>query len=430
MDDVTTSLPPMIGGRYRPQRLLGQGGMGAVYVVEHAHTGEHLALKVLLAGVGASADKVERFKRESRASAQIRSENVVRVTDADVAPELGGAPFLVMELLDGKDLGAVAEAPQAPADVASWMSQVARALDKAHSLGLIHRDLKPENLFLTRREDGAPLIKILDFGLVKMTQETGGNTQTGEVLGTPRYMSPEQAQGDTALIGPATDVWALGLVVYRLLTAEDYWDAKTVTHLLAKIVYEPILTPTQKGHPFGAALDAWFVKSCDRDPAQRFSTVGEQMRDLEAALSGKATSQRVPSRPVGASRTLEEAPTVAATPGTSSRSSGVPSRRGGLRVGVVAGAIALVAAVATVAATRRTEVPPTTIVPVASEAPSAAATPSATAPVVVPVVSSAPAAIVAPIETAPPKAAARPSASVKVPATGKPNRPDPLGDQK
>jgi serine/threonine-protein kinase len=417
----------MIGGRYRPQRLLGQGGMGAVYVVEHAHTGEHLALKVLLAGAGASADRVERFKRESRASAQIRSENVVRVTDADVAPELGGAPYLVMELLDGRDLGAVAETPQTPGDVVAWMTQVARALDKAHALGLIHRDLKPENLFLSKREDGTALIKILDFGLVKMTLEAGaGNTQTGEVLGTPRYMSPEQAQGETDTIGPATDVWALGLVVYRLLTGEDYWDAKTVTHLLAKIVYEPILTPTQKGHAFGDALDAWFLRSCDRDPSRRFATVGEQMRGLETALTGASPTSRAPTKPPASTRTLEEAPTMEAAPGTSSRGSVDRSRPRSIRLGAAAGVVAVVAVLAAVAASRRTDATPPPIV-----APSAEAKTDVTAPPiasVVTVTSVAPAASPAPVESAAPRPAApRPGPPAK---STKSARPDPLGDQK
>ena len=151
-------LPARIGGKYRPLRLLGKGGMGVVYEVEHEHTGQRLALKVLTQQPGAS---VERFKREARAASLIKSDHIVRVTDADVAPELEGAPFLVMELLDGQDLErATGDTPASPADVVEWLRQVARALGKAHDAGLVHRDLKPENLFLTR--DGR--VKILDFG--------------------------------------------------------------------------------------------------------------------------------------------------------------------------------------------------------------------------------------------------------------------------
>src|SRR5580692_2233456 len=161
-------LPPEIGGRYRPIRIIGRGGMGVVYEVEHIHTGQRLALKVLTRQPGAS---VERFKREARATSRIQSDHIVRITDADVAPELGGAPFLVMELLDGMDLDqATEDKPARPEDVVDWLRQVARALTKAHDAGIVHRDLKPENLFLTRREDGSPLVKVLDFGIAKISE--------------------------------------------------------------------------------------------------------------------------------------------------------------------------------------------------------------------------------------------------------------------
>src|SRR3954447_22025233 len=165
-------LPAVIASRYIPVRLIGRGGMGAVYEVEHARTGEHLALKVLLSRLGPSPETVERFKREARASALIKSEYVVRVTDADVAPELEGAPFPVMELLEGADLEEEATtSPPEPAQVTEWLRQVARTLDKAHGLGIVHRDLKPQNLFLARAENRASIVKILDFGIVKMAEE-------------------------------------------------------------------------------------------------------------------------------------------------------------------------------------------------------------------------------------------------------------------
>jgi eukaryotic-like serine/threonine-protein kinase len=260
--------------------------MGSVYVVEHVHTGEQLALKVLLSQVGASQEHIERFKREARASAVIKSEHVVRVTDSDVAPELNGAPFLVMELLEGQDLETLTESTQgpiAPSIVLDWLRQVARALDKAHSFGLVHRDLKPENLFLTRREDGSPLVKILDYGLVKMV-ENAGQTATGEILGTPRYMAPEQARGDVEQIGPGTDRWALGLIAYKLLTGEEYWNAKTVHHLLAQIVYEEVAPPSSRGSRLGAGFDRWFLTACHRDPSARFSSAAEQVEALADAL--------------------------------------------------------------------------------------------------------------------------------------------------
>jgi eukaryotic-like serine/threonine-protein kinase len=327
--------------------------MGSVYVVEHVHTGEQLALKVLLSQVGASQEHIERFKREARASAVIKSEHVVRVTDSDVAPELNGAPFLVMELLEGQDLETLTEATQgpiAPTIVLDWLRQVARALDKAHSFGLVHRDLKPENLFLTQREDGSPLVKILDYGLVKMV-ENAGQTATGEILGTPRYMAPEQARGDVEQIGPGTDRWALGLIAYKLLTGEEYWNAKTVHHLLAQIVYEEVAPPSSRGARLGPGFDRWFLTACHRDPSARFSSAAEQVEALADALGApsivpppRGAEPSLPGSGSGAgsrpSRRPSDPSEHAATLRASSVESLEPPRKPGT-AGIVAGAIAV-----------------------------------------------------------------------------------------
>jgi serine/threonine protein kinase len=266
-----------------PVRLIAKGGMGAVYEVEHARTGERLALKVLLSSVGSSAEELERFKREARAPARIKSEHVVRVTDADVAPELGGAPFLVMELLDGADLEREAAAsPPPPATVIEWLRQVARTLDKAHGLGIVHRDLKPQNLFLARSESRAPIVKILDFGIVKMTEESAGGTGSGQLLGTPKYMSPEQASAK-GRVTPAADRYSLGLVAYRLLIGESYHSGD-VLNILARLLHDPLEAPSQRHAGFGSAFDAWFLKACHRDPEARFTSAAEQIEALSAAL--------------------------------------------------------------------------------------------------------------------------------------------------
>jgi serine/threonine protein kinase len=259
--------------------------MGAVYEVEHARTGEHLALKVLLSQVGSSPEAVERFKREARAPARIKSEHVVRVTDADVAPELEGAPFLVMELLDGADLEEeAATSPPGPAQVIEWLRQVARTLDKAHGLGIVHRDLKPQNLFLAKAEDRASIVKILDFGIVKMAEEGAAGTGSGQILGTPKYMSPEQASAK-GRVTSAADRFSLGLVAYRLLTGESYYSGG-VLNILAELIHDPIESPSRR-HPdagLGAAFDAWFLKACHRDPEARFAAASEQIEALAAAL--------------------------------------------------------------------------------------------------------------------------------------------------
>jgi serine/threonine-protein kinase len=278
-------LPELIGGKYRPLGIIGEGAMGIVYSVEHTLTGEQLALKVMTSHRGATRDAIERFKREARASAKIKSEHVVRIIDADVAPELDRAPFLVMDLLEGTDLEkAAGEQPVAPPVVLEWLRQIARALEKAHRIGIVHRDLKPENLFLTYREDGRPLIKILDFGIAKISAESTGTTQSGQILGTPLYMSPEQARGDPAHIGPSSDLYALGLIAYKLLIGTPYWNATSVAGIIGQVLYESMVPPSLRGSPLGPEFDQWFLRACNRDQTLRFSSAVEQIELLARAL--------------------------------------------------------------------------------------------------------------------------------------------------
>jgi eukaryotic-like serine/threonine-protein kinase len=278
-------LPPVIGERYRPIRLIGRGGMGSVYLVHHVHTEEAWALKVLMTSGPVRDDLFMRFKREARALARIRSDHVVRVIDADTAPELNNAPYYVMEFLEGVDLESVtAGAPQPARLVVEWLRQASRGLERAHAAGIVHRDLKPENLFLTRYEDNSPLIKVLDFGIAKVIGEGASKTQTGAVLGTPLYMAYEQANGDASSISPATDVWAIGMIAYRLLTGQNYWGGEAISRVLAEIIYVPVSPPSQRGCDFGPAFDAWFLRSCDRDPRRRWPSVREQADGLADAL--------------------------------------------------------------------------------------------------------------------------------------------------
>jgi serine/threonine-protein kinase len=279
------SLPPRIGGRYRPIRLLGRGGMGIVYEVEHVHTSEILALKVLSHPALANEDTLERFRREARVPARIRSEHVVRIVDADAAPELGGAPYLVMELLQGEDLRrATGDAPQPPDRVIDWLAQVARALDKAHALGIIHRDLKPENIFLTRRDDAPSVIKVLDFGIAKMTLDGGPLTASDQFLGTPLFMAPEQAGVDGSPITARTDLFSLGLIAYKLLTGRSYWANDSFLPLVREICLEPMTPPSTRGVALGPAFDEWFARACNRNQAMRFDNATSQVTALAAAL--------------------------------------------------------------------------------------------------------------------------------------------------
>jgi TOMM system kinase/cyclase fusion protein len=300
----------VVAGRYRLLSEIGRGSMGKVYRVEHVHTGEAFAMKVLGAHVETDASMVERFKREARTPALIKSDHVVKVIDADVAPELGGAPFLVMELLDGVDLEKYsAHAGKLPAaDVVRILGQVARALDRAHAIGVVHRDLKPANVFMHRREDGV-VVKLLDFGISKLapTGEAARITASGAIMGTPLYMPPEQALGRSE-IRPAADIWSLGMLAYRLLTGQTYWSAHSVAELMAAIVRDPVSVPTARHSELPAEFDAWFLRSCDRSPDERWSSAGEQITALAAALGLSTHASGLPgSEPDKTLRSADEA---------------------------------------------------------------------------------------------------------------------------
>ncbi len=276
----------VVGGRSRVEQIIGRGGMGSVYAVSHVNTGEALALKLLHPALADNAATVERFRTEARAPVRIASEHVVRVVDADVCAQLS-VPFIVMERLEGHDIRSELKRRGAiPAgEVVLYLRQVARALDKAHQKGIVHRDLKPANLYLVRREDGSPLVKVLDFGIAKLTDEASQElTVAGQVFGTPWYMAPEQARGEATLVGPATDRWALGLIAFQLLTGRNYWTADGMAGLIGQICYEPMRPPTQLAPHLGPLFDMWFARACHRTPSERFPTSGEMIDDLAGAL--------------------------------------------------------------------------------------------------------------------------------------------------
>jgi serine/threonine protein kinase len=214
-------------------------------------------------------------------------------------------PFLVMEYLRGEDMEHLAKrrGPLPPNEVVLLLSQAARGLDKAHALGIVHRDLKPENLFVTQREDGTPCVKILDFGIAKMTgsadvKDAGRLTATGQIFGTPLYMSPEQAMAEGDKICPQTDVWAFGLIAHRLLTGDEFWTAETLTHLVAQIAFEPIPRPSEKGCTLGSAYDEWFRRTVCRKIENRYKTTGEAATALATALRVTDSPSQLAKLPV------------------------------------------------------------------------------------------------------------------------------------
>jgi eukaryotic-like serine/threonine-protein kinase len=211
----------------------------------------------------------------------------VRVLDADVAPELDEAPFLVMELLTGQDFERIClERKPSATEVLDWLRQLGIALDKAHGEGIVHRDLKPENVFLAEREGLPPIVKVLDFGIAKVSTEgAGGSTATGQILGTPRYMAPEQAVGAKE-VTPAADRFAMGLIAFRLLCGGHYFTGENWVGLLRDVARGPTARPSELGSNRGPAFDAWFARACAQAPKDRFATCAEQVEALGQALAG------------------------------------------------------------------------------------------------------------------------------------------------
>ena len=297
--------PNIIADRYHVLRELGRGGMGVVYQVLHTQTSEQYALKVLLAHKAAKGDSVERFKRELKLPARIKSEHVVQVIDSGEVREESDAPFYVMELLRGCDLRKLLDTQHAfTAQEIIWiLRQLAQGLSRAHKIGIVHRDLKPDNIFLHRRDDDRLVVKILDFGIARYAQElleTGDQeklTATQAMLGTPLYMAPEQAKGGEGRseIGPCTDIWAVGMIVFELLTGKTYWSAKSVVAHLSQLLFAAMVPASQRAKGLPSGFDAWFARSCNRDSGKRYKSVSEQISALASMLAPNALARESPS---------------------------------------------------------------------------------------------------------------------------------------
>ncbi|MBI5532476.1 MAG: serine/threonine protein kinase [Deltaproteobacteria bacterium] len=284
----------LIGDKYVLLRLIGRGGMGAVYEARHEQTGKRCAVKLLVSPeLSLNEGLVRRFYREARASSQIESEHIVQVFDSG-SDAYTGFPYMVMEFLAGEDLEHTVRrvGPIEPSAAAAIALQAATGLARAHEAGIIHRDIKPGNLFLTTRDTGGMVVKILDFGIAKVKMEgygknnsnaLGALTKTGSMLGTPLYMSPEQARG-ASKVDARSDVWSLGVVMYNLLSARlPFEDMTALGELLIAIVTSDI-PPLQDRAPWVPPELAEIVHTAmSRDLAQRYQD-GSQMRDALARI--------------------------------------------------------------------------------------------------------------------------------------------------
>jgi hypothetical protein len=310
---MLTADPPVLGQKYRLIRQLEVGGMGSVWLAEHIHLESLVAVKLMSRAVAATPAGTERFLREARTAASLRSSHVVQILDYGVHD---GTPFIVMELLEGETLAARLDRD---GRFPSWeraelvLRQIARAVGRAHDAGIIHRDLKPANIFLVRDEE-EELVKLLDFGIAKTTLEPlsaspGSNTRTGEFLGSPVYASPEQLQVSKALDHRA-DIWSLGVLAFECLIGRPPFEDDTLVGLVLAICSHPLPVPSEQG-PVPPGFDAWFARTCARDVEQRFQSVREasaELRRLVGAACGLALSDAESSLAVEPERLVLSAP--------------------------------------------------------------------------------------------------------------------------
>jgi serine/threonine protein kinase len=295
----------LIAGKYRVVRALGSGGMGIVLLARHEALDRHVAIKLVRGSAHAESGNVERLVREARAVSRLESEHVARVMDVGMLDD--GAPFIVMEYLRGKDLGQVLQERQRlPIDVAvDYLLQAGEALAEAHALGIVHRDLKPSNLFLTARRDGSAWVKVLDFGISKLSAPSAAAraepapsdasiTAPDAIMGSPLYMSPEQLQS-AKHVDARTDIWALGVVLHELLTGRRPFEADSVMAIGVRIAAgAPAgLRDACPEAPEGLAA---VVRRClEKDPERRFGSIAELARALapHAPAASRSSIERI-----------------------------------------------------------------------------------------------------------------------------------------
>jgi len=432
-------------GKYLVERVLGAGGMGVVLAAMHLHLQQRVAIKLMRPELAKEPATVERFVREGRAAVKIRSEHVARVLDVGVRE--GGEPYIVMEFLEGADLGNLVEThgPLPVATAVDYVTQACEALAEAHAHGIVHRDVKPSNLFLTTRADGLPCVKVLDFGIAKATlagdtPDGGSMTRTDAVVGSPLYMAPERMRSATT-VDPRTDIWSLGVILFELVSGEFPFDSGSAPELCAMILRDPPRPLRAVAPQVPAALEAAVMRCLEKDPDQRFGSVaelaaaiepfgpnapmvtsGQIARALQTATATRARQERgpEPGDAVASARVAESATTETWT--GSKVAAGAGGASGVRRLRIAAIGLGLGAAVGLVAwGPRLLHKPepaaaPSTVPTVASEAPVAVETAVPTASEAPPAVSAsaAPAAPVASVPAVVVKPGrARPAAAAK-----------------
>jgi serine/threonine-protein kinase len=308
----------VIAERYRLEEPIGRGAMGAVWRAVHLRLESPVAIKFLNPAIANEPVMLERFLREARSAAAVRSSHVVQIFDYGVDD---GKPYIAMELLVGEGLDArlaAREVLTAP-ELDKIFGEVARAVGVAHELGVVHRDIKPANIFITREGDHE-VTKVLDFGIAKLVAQhieapASSSTNTGIILGTPNYMSPEQARGHRR-VDHRSDLWSMAMLAFECLTGRQPFESSSLGDLVVKIcTTEPLLPSSVAALP--ASFDRWFLRGVEKDPEQRFSTAAEMAAELHALLAAEGLGAQ--ERPRSVPRRLELVHTTEVIPSTTAR---------------------------------------------------------------------------------------------------------------
>jgi serine/threonine-protein kinase len=430
---------PLIGrvlsDRYRIIRKIGEGGMGCVYQAEHALIEKKVALKVLFADLTHRPDIVARFLQEAKSASRINHENVIDISDFGQSPE--GLVYIAMEYLEGFDLGRTLKAEK----VVDWqrarpiLMQIAKGLRAAHQQGIIHRDMKPENIFLVQREGRPDFVKVLDFGIAKVVtpdEDSPRLTQTGVIFGTPEYMSPEQAQGHA--VDPRVDVYAVGCIMYHMLTGSVPFMADSFMGILTKHLLEPVVPPRKRRPDLDipADVEAVCLRAMEKDRDKRWAdmdafygalgSAGGLPFETSGAASAPPASLRYPELADSNAAARESKTAIAASGprGTFDderpvRLDAVTGTGRGVKIAVAAGAVvAIVIAAALALRSGRSAPPAAAATPTAAALAPPATAPAAPTTAAVAPPSSAPAG--ARPEAAPAREAATVETDAKVPA--------------
>lgn len=287
-DERAEPLDPLLGrvidGRYRIEQQIGEGGMGVVYLATHTVLQKKLALKVLRGDSARDAEVVQRFMQEAQAATSIGHQNIIDISDFGRLPD--GAVYFVMEFLDGTSLAdLINRGGSLPLkDALHLVRQIVSALDAAHARGIVHRDLKPDNIVIVKQGADPLFVKVLDFGVAKVGGAASKLTKTGMVFGTPHYMSPEQAAGQS--VDQRTDIYALGVIMYEMFTGKVPFDADTFMGILSKHMFEVPARPTDlRGATLGP-VEAIILKALEKSPDDRYASMSDLLADLDTVAAG------------------------------------------------------------------------------------------------------------------------------------------------